>query len=93
MFVNHLCEAKGEQNGKADEAQESFTEFAIPCSDSPEAFDSLEEVFYPMMTPVEFCRERYSRSSVNSTSNAGSNSLGGGCLSEGGAINLCLQLQ
>jgi len=24
VFVNHLCEAKGEQDGEADEAQESF---------------------------------------------------------------------
>jgi hypothetical protein len=52
VFVNHLCGAKGEQDGKADEGQESFAEFVIPGSDSPVAFDSLEEVFYPITTPV-----------------------------------------
>ena len=52
MFVNHLCEAKGEQDGEANKAQESFTEFVIPSSDSPVAFDFLDEVFYPMTTPV-----------------------------------------
>ena len=46
MFVNHLCEAKGEQDGEANKAQESFAEFVIPSSDSPVAFDFLEEVFY-----------------------------------------------
>ena len=86
MFVNHLCEAKGEQDGKADEAQESFAEFVIPGSDSPVAFDSLKEDFYPMTTSVEFCRERYSRSSVNAARNAGSSSLGSRCLSERRAI-------
>jgi hypothetical protein len=48
VFVNHLCEAKGEQDGEANKAQESFTEFVISSSDSPVALDSLEEVFYPM---------------------------------------------
>ena len=86
MFVNHLCEAKGEQDGEANKAQESFAEFVIPSSDSPVAFDFLDEVFYPMTTPVELCGEWYSRSPVRATRNAGFNSLGGGCLSEGGAI-------
>ena len=50
MFVNHLCEAKGKQDGEANKAQESFAEFVIPSSDSPVAFDFLDEVFYPMVT-------------------------------------------
>jgi len=29
VFVNHLCEAKGEQDGEADKAQESFCELVI----------------------------------------------------------------
>ena len=86
MFVNHLCEAKGEQDCEANKAQESFAEFVIPSSDSPVAFDFLEEVFYPMTTAVELCGEWYSRSAVRATRNAGFNSLGGRCLSEGGAI-------
>ena len=86
MFVNRLCEAKGEQDGEANKAQESFAEFVIPSSDSPVAFDFLDEVFYPMTTPVELCGEWYSRSPVGATRNAGFNSLGGRCLSEGGAI-------
>ena len=53
MFVNHLCEAKGEQNGEANKAQESFAEFVISSSDSPATLDSLKEVFHPMTTPVE----------------------------------------
>ena len=64
MFVNHLCEAKGEQDGEANKAQECFGEFVIPSSDSPVAFDLLEEVFYPMTMPVELCGEWYSRSAV-----------------------------
>src|SRR5580704_16552018 len=55
----------------------------LASSDSPVAFDFLEEVFYPMTTPVELCEEWYSRSPVRATRNAGSNSLGGRCLSEG----------
>ena len=39
MFVNHLCEAKGEQDSEANKAQESFAEFVIASSDSPVAFD------------------------------------------------------
>ena len=35
MFVNHLCEAKGEQDAKADEAPESFGEFVMANGDSP----------------------------------------------------------
>ena len=86
MFVNHLCEAKGEQDGKADEAQKSFGEFVKASGDSPVTLDSLEEVFHSMTTPVETCGEWYSRSAVSATRNAGFNSLGGRCLSEGGAI-------
>ena len=54
---NHLCEAKGEQDGEANKAQECFAEFVIPSSDSPVAFDFLEEVFYPMTTAIELCGE------------------------------------
>ena len=54
MFVNHLCEAKGEQDGEANKAQECFAEFVIPSSNSPVAFDFLEEVFYPMTTAMSF---------------------------------------
>ena len=86
MFVNHLCEAKGEQDGEANKAQESFAEFVVPSSDSPVTFNFLEEVFYPMTTPVELCGERYSRSSVSATRNAGFDSFGSRSLSEGGAI-------
>jgi hypothetical protein len=86
VFVNRLCEAKSEEDGEANEAQESFAEFVIPSSDSPVALDSLEEVFYPMTTPVELWGEWYGRSSVCATRNAGLNSLGGRFLSEGRAI-------
>ena len=86
MFVNHLCEAKGEQDGEANKAQERFAEFVIASSDSPEAFDFLEEVFYPMTTPVELCGEWDSRSAVRAPGNVGFNSLGGRRLPEGGAI-------
>ena len=86
MFVNHLCEAKGEQDGEANKAQERFGEFVIPSSDSPVAFNFLEEVFYPMTTPVELCGEWYSRSSVRAPRNADFNSVGGRRLPEGGAI-------
>jgi hypothetical protein len=71
VFVNHLCEVKGEQNGKADEAQESFGEFVKASSDSPVTLDSLEEVFHSMTTPVELCGEWESRSAVSATRNAG----------------------
>ena len=39
-----------------------------------------------MTTPVELCGKWYRRSAVSATRNAGFNSLGGRCLSEGGAI-------
>jgi hypothetical protein len=64
VFVNHLCEAKGEQDGKADEPQESFGELVIASGDAPIALDSFEEVFYPMTTAVERCGEWHSRSAV-----------------------------
>jgi hypothetical protein len=86
VFVNPLCEAKGEQDAKADEAQESLGEFVITSGNSRVALDSLEEVFYSMTTPVELCGEWYSRSAVSASRNAGFNSLSGRCLSEGGAI-------
>jgi hypothetical protein len=35
VFVNHLCEAKGEQDGEANKAEERFAEFVIASSDSP----------------------------------------------------------
>jgi hypothetical protein len=54
-FVNHLSEAKGEQDRKADEAQESFGEFVIASGDSPVALDSLEEVLCSMTTLIDFC--------------------------------------
>ena len=86
MFVNHLCEPKSEQDGDADKAQESLAEFVITSSDSPVAFNSLEEVLYPMPGPVELCGEWYARSSVSATRNAGFNPISGRCLSEGRAI-------
>jgi hypothetical protein len=65
VFVNHLCEAKGEQDGEANKARECFAEFVIPSSDSPVAFDLLEEGFHPMTTPVEPLQRMLRRSSVN----------------------------
>ena len=86
MFVNYLREAKGEQDGEANKAQESFAEFVIPSGDSPVTFDFLEEVFYPMTTPVELCRECYVVVRSMRPGNIGSSALGSRCLSEGGAI-------
>ena len=86
MFVNHLREAKGEQDGEANKAQEGFAEFVIPSSDPPEAFNFLEEVFYPVTTSVELCGEWHSRSAVRSPGHAGFNAPGGRRLPEGGAI-------
>ena len=65
MFVNHLCEAKGEQDGKADEAEESFGEFVIAGGDPSVALDFLEEVFYPMTTSIELCGEWHSCGAVS----------------------------
>ena len=59
---------------------------SIASGGSPVALDSLEEVFHSMTTPVELCGEWYSRSAVGATGNAGFNSVGGRCPSEGGAI-------
>jgi len=73
VFVNHLCEAKREQDGEADEAQESFCELVIASGHAPIALDSLEEVFYPMTTPVDRCGEWDSHSAVTATRNAGAN--------------------
>jgi hypothetical protein len=83
VFVNHLCEAKGEQDGKADEPQESFGELVIASGDAPIALDSFEEVFYPMTTAVERCGEWHSRSAVAASRNAGVYSFSGCCLPEG----------
>ena len=55
MFVNRLCEAKGEQDGEANKAHESLAEFVITSSDLPVMFKFLEEIFYLMTVPVEFC--------------------------------------
>jgi hypothetical protein len=71
VFVNHLCEAKGELDGEADEAQESFCELVVASGDAPIALDSLEEVFYPMTTPVDRCGEGDSHRAVTATRNAG----------------------
>jgi hypothetical protein len=86
VFVNHLCEAKGEQNGEAEKPQESFCELVIASSHAPIALDSLEEVFYPMTTPVDRCGEWHSHSAVTTTRNAGVYSFSGRCLPEGRAI-------
>ena len=53
MFVNHLCEVKGEQDGEADKPEESFCELVIASGDAPIALDSFEEVFYTVTTSVE----------------------------------------
>ena len=42
MFVDHLCEAKGEQDGEADKPQESFCELVIASGHAPIALDSFE---------------------------------------------------
>ena len=85
MFVNHLCEAKGEQDGEANKAQECFAEFVIPSSNSPVAFDFLEEVFYPMTTAQSFA-EHACGVCFCAPRNAGFNSVGARRLPEGGAI-------
>ena len=86
MFVNHLCEPKGEQNSQADKTQESFCEFVIASGDAPVALDSFEEVFYPVTTSVEACGEWHSRSAVTASRNAGVYSFRGCCPTEGRAI-------
>ena len=50
MFVNDLCEVKGEQDGEADKPEESFCELVIAGGDAPIALNSFEEVFYPVRT-------------------------------------------
>jgi len=55
VFVNRLCEAKGEQDGEANKAHESLAEFVITSRDLPVMFKFLEEIFYLMTVPVEFC--------------------------------------
>jgi hypothetical protein len=77
---------EGDQDGKAYEAQKSFSEFVKASGDSTVTLEFLEEVFHSMTTPVELCGKWYRRSAVSATRNAGFNSLGGRCLSEGGAI-------
>jgi hypothetical protein len=39
VFVNHLCEAKGEQDGEADKSKESFRELVIASGLAPITFD------------------------------------------------------
>ena len=53
MFVNHLREPKGEQNGEADKTQESLCQLIVASGDAPITLDSFEEVFYPVTTSVE----------------------------------------
>jgi hypothetical protein len=67
VFVNPLCEAKGEQDAKADEAQESLGEFVITSGNSPVALDSLEEVFHSMTTPVELAENAIARTALLSS--------------------------
>ena len=86
MFVNHLCEAKGEQNSQVDKTEESFCDLVIPSGDAAIALDSSEEVFYPVTTPVERCGKWHSRDAVSASRNAGSYSFSGCCLPEGRAI-------
>ena len=86
MFVNHLCEVKGEQDGEADKPEESFCELVIASGDAPIALDSFEEVFYPMTTPVDRCGEWHSHSAVTATWDAGVYSFRGRSLPEGRAI-------
>jgi hypothetical protein len=83
VFVNHLCEAKGEQYSQADKTQESFCELVISSGNLPIALDPFEEVFYPVTTPVERCGEWHSRSAVAASRNAGVYSFSGCCLPEG----------
>jgi hypothetical protein len=86
VFVNHLCEAKSEQDGEADKLQESFGELVIASGDAPMALDSFEEVFYPVTTSVEPCGEWHGRGAVTATWDAGVYSFRGRCLPEGRAI-------
>ena len=86
MFVNHLCEAKGEQDGEADKPQESFRELVIASGHAPITLDSCEEVFYPMTTPIDRSGEWHSHSAVTATGNAGVYSFSGRSLPEGRAI-------
>ena len=92
VFVKHLCVVKGEQDGEADKPGESFGELAMASGYASIALDSLEEVFYPLTTPVEHCGEWHSRSAVTASRNAGVYSFRGCCLPEGRAIHrLCRQ--
>ena len=86
VSVNHLCEVKGEQDGEADKPEESFCELVIASGDPPIALDPFEEVFYPMTTSVEPCREWHSRRAVTASGNACVYSFRGCCLPEGRAI-------
>ena len=83
MFVNHLCEAKGEQYSQADKTQESFCKLVIPSGDASIALDFFEEVFYPVTTPVDPWGEWHSRSAVTASGNAGFYSFSGRCPPEG----------
>jgi len=71
VFVNHLCGAKGQQNGQADKTQESFCQLVIASGGAPIALDSFEEVFYAMTTAVGSWREWDDRGAVAASRNAG----------------------
>jgi hypothetical protein len=86
VFVNHLCEAQGEQNSQAEKTKESFCQLVIASGDAPVPLDPLEEVFYPVTTSVDRCGEWHSRSAVSASRNAGFYSFSGGCLPERRAI-------
>src|SRR5207245_6483403 len=79
-------EANGEQDGDADQLQESLFEPVIASGHAPIALGSCDEVFYPMTTPVDRCGEWHSHSAVTATRNAGVYSFSGPCLPEGRAI-------
>jgi hypothetical protein len=43
VFVNHLCEVKGEQDGEADKPEESFCELVIASGDPPIVGDAAAD--------------------------------------------------
>jgi hypothetical protein len=71
VFVNHLFEAKAEQNSQADKTKESFCQLVIASGDASIALDFFEEVFYPVTTPVDPWGEWHSRRAVTASGNAG----------------------
>jgi hypothetical protein len=58
-LLGRVCKSsmrgEGDQDGKAYEAQKSFSEFVKASGDSTVTLDFLEEVFHSMTTPVELC--------------------------------------